>query len=146
MMYLPIFLEGMLAAMVMGLFIVVFEVIKLSNLNFMLLIGHFFIRKSKDTALATSLGWIIHLVCGGLMAEVYFLLLSSGIFFEEFSLITVIIWSAILWLITMLVVMPILDVGIFASKLGKFKWFELLVVFLCYGFSLHYLILPLLLV
>ena len=144
MLNLSIFLEGMLAAMVMGLFIVVFEVIKLSNLNLMLLIGSFFVRKSRDKALATSLGWVIHLVIGGLMAELYFFILTSKMVTFEFSLMSSIIWSSILWIVTMFVVMPILEGGIFAVKFGKFKWFELLIVFAAYGFSLHYLMLSLL--
>ena len=141
---LPIFLNGMLAAMIMGLLMVVLEVVKISSFNFMLLVGEFFIRQSKDKALAASLGWLIHLFLGGMLAEVYFWLVAQGIFFAEFSLITALLWSAFLWLVTMLVVMPVLNAGLFAVKLGKLKWLEFLTLFFAYGHSLNYLILALL--
>ena len=141
---LSIFLEGMLAAMVMGLFGVVIEVVRISDFNLMLLVGKFFITKSQDRPLATSLGWIIHLFIGGAMAEVYFWLVIHPGFIEDFSLITSVVWSGLLWLITMLAVMPILGAGIFIYKLGKLKWLEQLAVFLAYGFSLYYLTLSLL--
>ena len=141
---LSIFLEGMLAAMVMGLFGVVIEVVRISDFNLMLLVGKFFITKSQDRPLATSLGWIIHLFIGGAMAEVYFWLVIHLGFIEDFSLLTAVAWSGLLWLITMLAVMPILGAGIFAYKLGRLKWLEQLVVFLAYGFSLYYLMISIL--
>ncbi len=140
---LSIFLEGMLAAMVMGLVAVVLQIIKVSRFNFMLAIGRFFIKKSQQQALATSLGWIIHLLMGGLMAEVYFWLVTKEIILLQFNLITTVIWAAFLWLITMFAVMPLLEGGIFGVKFGKFKWLEMLVLFLVYGYTLNYLILTL---
>ena len=43
---LSIFLEGMLAAMVMGLVGVVIEVVRISDFNLMYLLGRFFITKN----------------------------------------------------------------------------------------------------
>lgn len=141
---LSIFLEGMLAAMVMGLVAVVFEIIKICPFNLVVSLGRIFVKKGKNQALAASLGWVIHLIIGGLTAEIYYWLVINQVIFTVFNLSNSLVWATFLWLMTMLLIMPLLEAGIFAVKLGRLKWLEMLFLFLVYGFALNYLILSLL--
>ena len=96
----------------------------------LLLDVHFFRGRKLTDGEAFALSLLFHLVTSILFGALYVYLVQSGLFaavqFADYSLLSILIFGVVFWLLIGLIGTPILGIGIFGKKESPHIWHELL--------------------
>lgn len=111
---------------------------RVKNLPFLIDIKEIFGRKlSHEELFAVSL--LLHLVIATLLGGVYTLFAEQGWLFithAPYALYSILIFSALAWVVTGGLIFPALHLGFFGRHEGPHAWFELLILQLLIGLGL----------
>ncbi|MEK7105719.1 MAG: hypothetical protein AAB865_03485 [Patescibacteria group bacterium] len=98
------------------------------------------VKLTESEVFAVSL--LLHLVVATLVGGLYVLFVRSGWWLivtgAPFELPSILLFTVVTWLVLSVIIFPILGMGFFASREGKWVWFEMLVthVLIAVGFWL----------
>lgn len=137
------FWTGVIAAVIMAIWIGVAAKWQLLKVHQLGLLGHLVLGRGATAQAAALVGILPHLLVGGLIGAVYGWLMENGIFFAGPTALSALAFTVVPWLVMELAVLPVLGEGVFGHQ-GEIQrsaptWFAihaLYAIFLVYFFSL----------
>lgn len=79
-------------------------------------------------------GIFMQLGFSAIFGGVYVMLVNYNILFHDFHYLSILFYGVLVWLVKGLIVTPILGIGFFGVKEGKYVWFEMFLLHQIYGF------------
>jgi len=137
---------GGLVAFFFSLPAIVLEIVergKVKNVPLLVDIKTIFGIKIKHKHEVFFIGLLLYLVLGFLFGAVYVLFVTQGWLFvtnAPYTIYSLLVFAVLSWVVVGLVLYPLLGMGMFGIKEGKYVWVEMLVSHLILGVSLWLLV------
>mgnify|MGYP006865011879 CR=1 FL=1 len=137
---------GGLVAFFFSLPAIVLEIVergKVKNVPLLVDIKTIFGIKIKHKHEVFFIGLLLYLVLGFLFGAVYVLFVTQGWLFvtnAPYTIYSLLVFAVLSWVVVGLVLFPLLGMGMFGIKEGKYVWVEMLVSHFILGVSLWLLV------
>lgn len=131
-MYLTVLGKMCLAGFVMLLWLRIIASTNFAYLSWPFAPLDFFAGQKYNTNVRFSLGLALWFLLSSLIALFYWSGVENG-FLTYYDFGSSLLFSFLLWLLTVLFIFPLVGLGIFGFKLGRWVWLESLVSWLIFG-------------
>jgi len=95
--------------------------------------AHYFFGRKFSERETHLLGILIQFVLSAIFGGVYVMLVKLGIVFDGFDYLHIALFGVVVWFIKGVIITPLLGVGFFAAKEGKYVWFEMFLLHQIYA-------------
>ena len=114
-MILDAFWSGILAALIMAVWIEIAAVFRLGHLNHLAFLGGLVLGRRTSHRWARLMGIIPHLLMGGVLGAFYGWLAENSLISANFSILGFLVFAVFPWLIIETTVLPLLGHGVFSQ-------------------------------
>ena len=99
--------------------------------------AHYLFGRKYSAREAHVLGIFIQLALSTVFGGIYVLLVNNSIFFQDFGYLNIALFGVLVWLVKGLGMTPLLGIGFFGAKEGKYVWFEMFVIHQIYALAFY---------
>lgn len=99
--------------------------------------AHYLFGRKYSAREAHLLGILIQLALSAVFGGVYVMLVDYAIVFKNFDYIDIALFGVLVWFLKGLIVTPLLGIGFFGAKEGKYVWFEMFITHQIYALAFY---------
>jgi len=128
---------GGMAGIVMAILIHLATLVSVRGKHLPDIDAHYLLGRKYSAREAHLLGILIQLALSALFGGIYVMLVDYGIVFKNFDYIDIALFGVLVWFLKGLILTPLLGIGFFGVKEGKYVWFEMFVVHQIYALAFY---------
>jgi hypothetical protein len=127
-------LAGGIGGMVMAVLIHLAPLVTVHKKHLPDIDSHYFFGRRFSERETHLLGILVQLVLSALFGGIYVLLVDYKIIFTDFHYLSILFFGVLIWFLKGLIILPLLGIGLFGAKEGKWVWLEMFLLHQIYAF------------
>jgi len=127
------FLAGGIGGMVMAMLIHLAPLVAVHKKHLPDIDSHYLLGRRFSARETHLLGILLQLAFSSLFGGVYVMLVDHHIIFNNFHYLSILLFGVLVWLLKGVILSPLLGIGFFGAKEGKYVWFEMFLIHQIYA-------------
>ena len=99
--------------------------------------AHYLFGRKYSAREAHILGIFIQLAFSTVFGGIYVLFVNYNILFQNFDYLYIVLFGVLVWFLKGLIITPLLGIGFFGAKEGKYVWFEMFITHQIYALAFY---------